>query len=291
MKCDVKRYFIPTILAFSVLLLVSCGGVEQGDLEVSFAGKVVEKDNKIMVEGESNLLEGARLNGYVIVDDGEVLSETSELTDKDGHFTMELDHHQYGDAKVVVLFDFNSSLQEEEIVEHYGEGGQDLEGPFVYVDEHYDMEQVNRKAMVEIPLLASEEASEHEMVAQEWKERPDDYGDPRVWIELDEVTNDDDYFYIKGSSNIMEGAIVYGNYTGSSGSGEARVNKDGTFEMEIPYQYDEDAHFEIQFRPYSGQWAMVEDTYGENGEKLVGNLVEDEGNYLAAIAIIEYESK
>src|SRR5699024_8476876 len=115
------------------------------------------------------------------------------------------------------------------------------------------------------------------------------YGDARVWIEIDEVKNDEDFFYINGSSNIMEGAVISGEYSGSSGNDQVRVNRDGTFKMEIPYKYDEDAHFVIKFIPSSGKWATIEDKYGENGEKLVGNLVEDLGSSLDAIAIIEYD--
>lgn len=288
-----KQYITPFILASAILLLASCGGDskdlgEQGDLDVAFSGKVEEKEDSIIIEGESNLLEGARLNGFVIVEDDEVLSETTELTEEDGAFQMELDHHQYGEAEVIVVFDFDSTLQEEEIIEHYGEGGQNLEGPFTYLDKHYDMEQVNRKAMVEVALDADGESTDHEIVANEWKERPDDYGDPRVWIEFDEIENDDDFFHIKGSSNIIEGAFLTGDYTGSSGNDTVQVNPDGTFEMEIPYQYDEEAYFKVEFVPSSSQWATIEDTYGERGERLVGNLVEDTGNYLKAIANIDY---
>jgi len=282
------------LLTISIIILSSCGKSEkslgkQGDLEVSFGGKVIEEAEKIIVEGQSNLIENARVNGYVIVDDDEVLSETTELTDEEGNFTMEMEHHQYGDAKVEISFDFKSTLQEEEVIEQYGEGGQDLEGDFVYLDEHYDMEQISKKAVVEVPLSTESEETEHEITAMEWNEQPEDYGDTRVWIEIDEVENDEDFFYINGSSNIMEGAVISGEYSGSSGSDQVQVNRDGTFKMEIPYKYDEDAHFEIKFRPSSGQWATIEDTYGENGEKLVGNLVEDLGSSLEAIAIIEYD--
>lgn len=291
-----KRYIFLLLIVVSVLLLASCGksneseSIEkQGDLDVVFAGEIVEADDKIIIEGESNLLEDARLNGFIIVDDDDILSETTELTDENGAYHMEFDHHQYGDAKVMIEFEFDQTMQEEEIIEHYGEGGQDLKGPFTYIDKHYDMEQVNKKAMVEVTIKTDEDTSEHEIVAPDWKERPDDYGDSRIWIEFDEIENDDDFFYIKGSSNIIEGAIITGEYTGSSGKDEVHVNPDGTFEMKIPYQYDEEAHFEVQFVPSSsGQWATIEDMYGEKGEKLVGKLVDDTGNYLQAIAIIEY---
>src|SRR5699024_9508018 len=120
-------------------------------------------------------------------------------------------------------------------------------------------------------------------------ERPDDYGDSRIWIEFEEIENEEDFFYIKGPWKTMEGPIITGEYTGSSGKEEVNVNPDETFEMKIPYQYDEEAHFEVQFVPSSsGQWATIEDMYGEKGEKLVGKLVDDTGNYLQAIAIIEY---
>lgn len=276
------------LLVISLLLLASCGK-KSGSPEVYLGGKVIEKDDKIIIEGESNLIEGSRVIGKVIVNEDEVLSDATELVDKKGKFTMELDHHQYGDAEVVVLFDFLESYQEEEIVEHYGEGGEKLEGPYVYLDEHYDVEQINKKAEVRLPLLADEGETKHDFAQPEWGKLPDDYGDPRVWFEVDEITEDGEYFYLKGRTNLLEGSRINGWYSDRWGStGETRVNPDGSFDMKIEYKYSEDPYFTIKFEPYS-QWETIKETYGNEGEKLVGNLVETSSNSQHLEAIIEYE--
>ena len=81
---------------------------------------------------------GLGLVGEVLVDDGEeVFADTTELVEDDGTFYMELDHHQYGEAEIVVRFDFES-VQDDEIKRHYGEKGQKLEGPFIYKHKAYD---------------------------------------------------------------------------------------------------------------------------------------------------------
>ena len=118
-------------------MLVGCSE-KLGDLEVVLGGEVKETEDKILVEGESNLLPGSRVNGAVFVNEDEMFSESTELVAEDGTFHMEMDHHQYGDAEVIVTFDFLNSVQDEEIIEHYGEGGEKLEGPYVYLDEHWD---------------------------------------------------------------------------------------------------------------------------------------------------------
>ncbi len=168
-------------------------------------GEVKEKDDKILIDGKSNLIEGARVVGKVIVGENEILSDSTEVIEKDGSFSMELDHHKYGEAEVVVTFDFKS-MQDEAIVEQYGEGGKDMTGPYVYMDEHH--KELNQKAEVRMALSPEDESDTHAFTEPEWNERPEDYGDPRIWIEVDEVTTDEYYFYLKGKTNLLEGSKI-----------------------------------------------------------------------------------
>lgn len=284
-----SKVIVFLFIVTSMLLLASCGK-KSGSPEVYLGGNVIEKDDKIIIEGESNLKEGSRVIGKVIVNEDEVLSDSTELVDKKGKFKMELDHHQYGDAEVVVLFDFLESYQEEEIIEHYGEGGEKLEGPYVYLDEHWDVERVNKKAEVRLPLHADDDEKKHAFQEPEWGKLPEDYGDPRVWFEVDEITEDGEYFYLKGRTNLLEGSRIKGWYSDSWGStDETRVKPDGSFDMKIEYKYSEDPYFTIKFDPYASQWETIRETYGYDGEKLVGNLVETSSGSQYLEAIIEYE--
>lgn len=284
-----RRLSVLIVLISSVILLSSCGK-KSGSPDVYLGGKVIEKDDQIIVEGESNLKEGSRVTGKVIVNEDEVLSDTTELVDKKGNFKMDMDHHQYGDAEVVVMFDFLESHQEEEITEHYGEGGENLEGPYIYIDEHWDVDQVNKKAEVRLPLHADDDETKHTFTEPEWQKEPKDYGDPRVWIEVDDITEDGEYFYVKGTTNLLEGSMISGWYSDRWGStGETRVNPDGTFDLKIEYKYSEDPYFTIEFNPYSSQWETIRETYGYDGENLIGNLVETSSGSQSIEAIFEYE--
>lgn len=243
------------------------GKVELGDYTVEFDGEVVEEDDKFIIEGKSNLLPGSRLVGEVLVDEGEeVFSDTTELVEEDGTFYMELDHHQFGDAEIIIRFDFDS-VQEDEIKRHYGDKGQKLEGPFIYKHKAYP--GILKKAEVRIPYEANE-TNELAIKAPDWEELPEDYGAPRVWIEVDEITEDGEFFYIPGKSNILEGSVInieYGN-----NRDETTVNPDGTFYFKVDYEYLEDKDFVIEFWPSRFQWNEIEEAYGKKGQKLVGNL-------------------
>jgi hypothetical protein len=280
------RVIVITSILLTLLLLAGCSSKPKlGDAEIYLGGEVKEKDDKILIDGKSNLKQGARVVGKVIVGEDEVLSDSTEIVGKDGSFTMELDHHKYGEAGVVVTFDFKG-MQDEAIVEQYGEGGKDMKGPYVYVDEHWD--ELVQKAEVRLILSPDDESDIHAFTEPEWQERPEDYGDPRVWIEVDEVTTDDDYFYLKGKTNLLEGSKISGYYSDRWHlSDNTRINPDGTFEMKIEYWYSEEPSFTIKFEPYS-QWHTIEEAYGRDGEKLVGNLVENSGSDQSIKKIVEY---
>ncbi len=238
-----------------------------GDYNIQFSGEVIEQDDQFIIEGKSNLLPGSRLVGEVIVDEGEtIFSDTSELVDDDGSFYMELDHHQYGEAEIVVRFDFDN-VQEDEIKRHYGEKGQKLEGPFIYKHDTFD--GIYKKAEVKVDY--SPDGEDLALTAPDWYDLPEDYGDPRVWIEIEELTEDGEYFYIHGRSNILEGSELQVEYRYNRG--KTQVNPDGSFDLKFEYEYLEDEDIVITFEPSNFQWNEIEEAYGSTGQKLVGNLV------------------
>ena len=124
---------------------------ELGGYEVVFDGEITEDGDKFIIEGKSNLLPGSRVVGEVLVDDGDVFSDTTELVQEDGTFHMELDHHKYGEAEIIVRFDFEG-VQDDEIKRHYGEKGQKLTGPFIY--KHKTHNGIFKKAEAKFDLSA-----------------------------------------------------------------------------------------------------------------------------------------
>ena len=137
---------------------------ELGGYEVVFDGEISEDGDKFIIDGKSNLLPGSRVVGEVLVDDGDVFSDTSELVQEDGTFHMELNHHKYGEAEISVRFDFEG-VQEDEIKRHYGEKGQKLAGPFIY--KHKTHSGIFKKAEAKLAYLPGE-ASNLTIVAPEW---------------------------------------------------------------------------------------------------------------------------
>lgn len=290
-----RNYVLMSILLFTFMFLTGCGKIidqftnketdstdgdteevteeseeptDLGDYNIQFSGDVIEDGDQFMIEGNSNLLPGSRVVGEVIVDEGEtVFSDTSELVDEDGSFYMELEHHQYGEAEINIRFDFENA-QEDEIKRHYGEKGQKLEGPFIYKHEAYD--GILNKAEVKIDYDPNG-TNDLTLQALDWYDLPEDYGDPRVWIEVEEITEDGEFFYIHGRSNILEGSEIKVDY--KYNRGKTQINPDGSFDFKIDYEYVEDEDIVITFEPSSFQWNEIEEAYGATGQKLVGNLV------------------
>ncbi len=244
-----------------------------GSYTVQLDGEVHEEGDKFIIEGKSNLLPGSRLVSEVVLEadelhlDDEVFSDSTELVDEQGNFRMELEHHQYGEAEILVRFDFEGQ-QEDDIKRHYGERGQKLDGPFVYKHEHFG--DVFQKAEVSVT-YDPDEPSDLVFKQPNWHDLPDDYGDPRVWIEIEDISDDGEFFYIHGISNLLEGSLIEVSY--GFNSNDTQVQPDGSFDVKIDYEYLEDTDFIVEFNPGLSQWNSINEVYGDQGEKLVGNLV------------------
>lgn len=278
-------------LLFSILLIVGCGdkaksedvdanssedevenvqedSSELGDYEIILGGDVQEEGDQFIVEGTSNLIPGSRLVGEVIVDEGEtIFSDTTELVNEDGTFHMELEHHKYGEAEIIIRFDFQN-VQDDEVKRHYGEKGQKLEGPFIYKTETFD--GILKRAEAKIT-YDPDVANELTVTAPQWYDLPDDYGDPRVWIEIEDITDDGEFFYVHGKSNLLEGSDLRIKY--KFNNDKTVVKPDGSFDFKFDYEYLEDEEMVILFEPNFNQWNEIKEAYGETGQKLVGNLV------------------
>jgi OmpA-OmpF porin, OOP family len=248
---------------------------ELGDYYVYLGGEMIETEDSIIIEGESNLLPGARVIGEVSVGEGQFIADTTEIVQEDGRFDMEIEHHDLDEeTEVTVKFLFDDD-QDVTMLRHYGERGQNLEGPYVYQHQRErggrSPRDIYRQAKVTVSFVPGEELAVRQFQAPDWYELPEDYGEPRVWIEVDEINDDQQYFYLHGRSNLIEGSRIEGSYHWNSD--ETLVRPDGSFNLKIEYEYSEDTPFVIEFNPRRSQWNMVEEAYGKDGQNLVGNLV------------------
>lgn len=246
-----------------------------GDYDVYLGGEMIETEDKIIIHGESNLLPGSRVIGEVLVEDDTVFAHTSELVQEDGTFHMEIDHHDYKEeTKVAVRFHFDGN-QKDEIKRHYGDRGQKLTGPYIYQHQRKvggrSPKDIYQQAKAEVTFVPEEELAVRHFKEPDWYEIPEDIGDPRVWIEIEEINNDQEYYYLHGRSNLLEGSKIRGKF--HLNQDETLVMPDGSFDLKIEYEYQEDTPFIIEFKPFDYQWNTIEEAYGKDGQKLVGDLV------------------
>lgn len=275
----------------------------QGDHEVYIGGEVTENDDKIVIEGESNLIPGSRVVGDVSVStdtnyywnretkEYEYQADTTEIVDEDGKFEMEIDHHGMEDKETVVAvrLDFDGQ-QDDEIIRHYGDRGQNLEGPYIYQHRGEtggtDPKNIFKKAEAITVFTTEDEKVVRQFKEPNWYDTPDDMGDPRVWLEVEEVNDDGEYFYIHGKSNLIEGTRLM-LFRNNNREAITLIKPDGSFDFKFDYEYKEDP-FVIRFKPDQNQWNIVEETYGAEGQNLVGDLVEKE-RFDNEKQFIEYE--
>ncbi|WP_428911644.1 OmpA family protein [Niallia sp. Krafla_26] len=251
-------------------------GVTLGDYNVFLGGEMIETEGKITIKGESNLLPGSRVVGEVLVDDEKFFADTTEIVQEDGSFTMEIDHHDLDETtKVALKFHFDGQ-QDDSIKRNYGERGQKLTGNYIYTHKGKvgggDPQNIYKMAKTEVTFDQGEEMAVRQFSEPSWYQIPEDMGEPRVWIEIEEIKNDENYYYLHGRSNLLEGSILHGSFVFDND--QASVLPDGSFNMKFKYEYKENAEFELKFDPsLYYQWNVIKETYGEKGQKLVGDLV------------------
>ena len=253
--------------------------ISLGDYTIYLGGELAEEEDKILIFGESNLIPEARVVGEVFVGDEDepvYFSDTSEKVQDDGTFYMELSHPQkdnIDEIKVQVKFHFDTQ-QSDEVIRHYGDRGQKLEGPYIYKHQRELGGRSNQDIYNMAKVTASFEPGEDTLAVTQFKEPkwytlPDDMGDTRVWLEVDEINNDKEHYYLHGRSNLIEGSKLKVEYGANFGT--AFVQPDGSFDFKIDYEYKEDTPFVILFKPNDFQWNMVEEVYGMEYQNLVGN--------------------
>ena len=164
-----------------------------GDDTVFIGGTMVETEDKIVINGESNLLPGSRVVGEVSVDDEKFFADTTEIVDDNGTFLMEIDHHDLAETtRVTLKFHFDGQ-QDDKIKRNYGDRGQKLKGNYIYTHKGKvgggDPQNIYKMAKAEVTFDPGEEKAIREFTEPSWYPVPENIGDPRVWIEIDEIKN------------------------------------------------------------------------------------------------------
>lgn len=245
---------------------------ELGDMEVKIYGEAVVSDDGIKVEGKSNLLPGMRISSRGVNDAGFASIPVQGVTDvrEDGSFTFNFD--PLGNDTVITLSLYKNSQAEE----HYGEQFVNVTGPQKYMTSTHGEYEVKVEFEVDVD---RERPYTIPIDIPNWDEKPDDYGQPNVWMEV-EVDSDHRYLYFRGKSNLMEGSSVGGNLRQSSGViapfsyDFTRVNPDGSFELRVPYHsLLKGMYMPIAMEPNRNSWDDVVSAYGEKGENFEGDLV------------------
>ncbi|MCR6105061.1 hypothetical protein HXA34_02025 [Salipaludibacillus agaradhaerens] len=261
---------------------------DQGDLDSWWEIEVEEQKDRYVVNGQSNLLPETTVRIRAKSDDYTFVGyDTTVDVEEDGSFETELQHPQVYDTEIVLEVSVGVGRQSDEILAHYGESLELIEGPFRYVADSDEEEKVYelKSELAYVP----EEGEFVTLTSQtpEW-DFPEDQGDLDVWIDDVEVERDDERFYVSGRTNLEEGAYIYievelPDYISFGYSNVVTINPDGTFAASINYPDDIDEEAEmnlvIEFKPYRhNQLDYIVSHYGESGENLTGELVEEESS-------------
>lgn len=258
-----------------------------GNLEIWIGGEVSVEEDKVIVEGESNLLPGSYISstgvsgGWAVID-----YQSSTEVEEDGTFYFEFPGRE---SNIVV--NLRLSTGNDHVKEHYGENLEKAIGNQVYKTDTKG--EYEAKYTFEID-TKQELPHTIDLETPDWTNVPSDYGDPDVWIEV-EYTTKHNLFYFEGKTNLEEGSWINGNITdpkdllSSAWSFEnTQVNPDGSFELRIPY-WDIRSGMEMHFtfQPADSSWDNIIGAYGEEGEKLSGDLVktEEDGIKYAQLSI------
>jgi len=279
------------------------------DEDQKIDGKVVvkEDENVVLVELETNLIEGtvAEVNlrkayGELSSPIGKIGSENEEIDDN-GQATIEypLDDdffETYKGEQIEVKIEIKGSTFKENVIEAYGKNGEKFTGPFVYQFEVFEPDQ---RLYAPVYFIVGDEKTTYTIETPERKSLPDDYGEKDVWMEAEIIDNDHRYIYIKGESNLLEGLMLQGRYFedeeatfSQEWATEIFIEPDGTFKLPVKYKtITSDGYIEIQGAPVRSHRTKkhVYDTYGENFEHLTGNIVKEVDDHQEILLTIDRE--
>lgn len=269
--------------------------VTLGDTEVFITGTARYEDHVLTLEGQTNLIEGAKLTVVPRTLDRSTLIGVTSSTrvESDGSFSYEVKipkEYEYG-LNLGIRFR-PEEASDEEIHAVYGEGGEKLEGPFIRSYEYIDELFQEAYTSAYLP-LEDGDSVEAEFGDPGW-EKPADSGDVEIRMQATAEAGKD-FIDIQGESNFIEGVELSVSHLDEddrniNSSRNIRTNPDGSFRawIKIDDEVDEidETYIEIGYHPTQFGWKHTVEQYGENGEKMTGELVED-GNVTLKIPITE----
>jgi len=259
------------------------------DMEIELAGIASIEGSKVKVVGQTNLLEGSKLSIDMDWVEGTLIGgNRTAVVEHDGSFTYETELPENVDGLITLELKFEPAWQDDKIKEHYGESGENLEGPFIRQYSYSMKEIVYQKASAIVELPRDEGLVEVEITPPTWN-KPDDYGSTTIRIEPTKVVKDERYIYVDGKSNLLEGTSLRGRailpgYITSGFIGSTTVNPDGSFriifenpESDSRIKNLEEYEITVETSIYNTLFVTAIETYGEDGEKMTGDLIEEEG--------------
>jgi hypothetical protein len=261
---------------------------DQGDYEVWFEGEAARKGKLITVKGKTNLLPESRLLIGMDSVEGTIIGGSGDTqVEDDGTFKTELNIPKEYKGMIKVFIKFEPSTDNQPIKDQYGTNGEKLEGSFVRVNEDSGSKQNITSLTIEVP---QDESNAKVKIEEPKWDKPEDYGSPTVRIDDPDIQKDDRYLYLEGKTNLLEGTRLRGRldipgYITSGFQEVVDVNPDGSYRMIIENPQTNEKlkdikgyELVISMSLGDNSWMSVKEAYGENGEKLQGENVADEGN-------------
>ena len=281
------------------------------DEEQMIEGKVIvkESENTIRVEADTNLIEGTKVEvslrrAFGILDTvGNVSTSKGEINE-DGTVIVdfEISDEKFFEKYKGLYAELAIEVQPEEFIDNetkdtYGPHGENFKGPLVY---QYEVFEPKQKLSTIVNILVGDEKTEYAIEIPEREPLPDDYGETDIWMEAEVVDNDHRFLYVEGKTNILEGVTFSGNYYSDEDATLSQVwtttntyvEPDGTFSL--PVRYDsitEEGYIKIQSAPIRSHNTkkMIYSSYGENFEKLSGDVVIQEEDHQEIELILKTE--
>lgn len=268
---------------------------DMGASEVWLQGSAKIEQDQIVITGTSNLVPGAKIEGEINAAGYAMFGyrEQAEINN-DGTFEMAIKRPDIKEGTLEVTISFKPDQQSADL-EPYGANGENMKGTFIH-----QVEEGNQTRYKAVTYIYIDAAAEND---SEWKaenpvgEKPDDYGNPAIWMKP-EVNAEDGFYLIKTKSNLLEGAVVSGdidipNHVHFGYGEKTQVLPDGSFQVRVkqPKKDVGDFYLVLQFKPDENLPKSVLAAYGKLGEKLTGELVKTEQTDEGAKKYIELRMK
>ncbi|RPF50068.1 hypothetical protein [Aquisalibacillus elongatus] len=254
-------------------------------LNVEIVGETVIIDNQLQIAGKTNLPEGARIHIAQKPIGNVTFMGTSGYASIEGDGSFKYQKEIPDDYKdnLNIVMTLNPKVSKDEIQDVYGELGESLEGPFVRQD--YSSDEYIKEVVAEIYHERNKDGSLSKAeIPTPTLDKPNDYGDLNIRMDAD-LEYDDDYVYINGTSNLIEGTDIRVSVNKPSGSRSGMsefvtIKPDGSFNVIFKNKSDDgsllDYKLHLNFSISSSNWPDAIEKYGENGENLKGDLVEEQ---------------